>query len=751
MYAILINSSEKVTLSPLCTRNDILSLPIMGRTVEQRIKEYLERYKVTAVKYCGNGETLKLDDTEVSVVTEKNLITNTDINEMINIHRASGADMTAALRQCDDESGIRVRINSDSVITAVYESGKSAMGGFEAEGIFIVNGEIINSAAEDGEISGASLIKTALKLKKRVCGYISSAAAVKINSVNSYKKCHSDIMSGKLSVSLGGHMIKEGLWIEENVTLESGVKIETPAYISGGCRIERGAKIGGETFLSQNCTVKANAEVSHSVVGKNCTLSENVSVSGAVMADNVNIGMNSVLNENAVIGADCRIEEDCVLKSGVRIWRNKRIKKGTRVNDNLVWGSVGTERLFRDGKLYGEVNIDITPEFMAKLGAALGTMYNGERIGLGYDSAPVCTMLARAASSGIISSGARLFTFGDASLPVMRDGTRYYGLKVSLYINQSDSDGIYYPEIEFVEADGSNLKDENISLLEGIFFNNVFYRADVLNICEATSVKEFRMSYIQDILNKIESKRFAINMELQTKSETVSEILEVLLSEIERHTEKDIEKQFIAELDRNGRLASLSDTGLNKLDKNQVLSIAAILLTEHFGEREIALPVSAPGMLEKNLKDNKINILKCGTSDEEFLRFLTDNNLYEEFRLCFDGIYFSVALLDYLNCRNISFSDLYKRLPVFIHREVEIECPDSKKTEIIRKLYAKYSDLETDTTEGIKIFKNNGWVLVLPESYRHCIKIITEGYDTETADELSTIFTNQIKRLAKLN
>ena len=54
-------------------------------------------------------------------------------------------------------------------------------------------------------------------------------------------------------------------------------------------------------------------------------------------------------------------------------------------------------------------------------------------------------------------------------------------------------------------------------------------------------------------------------------------------------------------------------------------------------------------------------------------------------------------------------------------------------------------------TEGIKIYSNNGWVLVLPEKYRHCIKIITEGYDAEAAEELSTIFTNQVKRLAKLN
>ena len=54
-----------------------------------------------------------------------------------------------------------------------------------------------------------------------------------------------------------------------------------------------------------------------------------------------------------------------------------------------------------------------------------------------------------------------------------------------------------------------------------------------------------------------------------------------------------------------------------------------------------------------------------------------------------------------------------------------------------------------DTTDGLKIYQNNGWVLIIPEKYRHYIKIITEADSMETADEISNIFINQIKKLAK--
>ena len=97
-----------------------------------------------------------------------------------------------------------------------------------------------------------------------------------------------------------------------------------------------------------------------------------------------------------------------------------------------------------------------------------------------------------------------------------------------------------------------------------------------------------------------------MNMELQTKSETVSDILEVLLSEIERHADKNIKKQFITELDRNGKLCSIRGTESITLDKNQFLSAAIILLTEHFETKEAALRFQLSRMLENRLKNAEL-------------------------------------------------------------------------------------------------------------------------------------------------
>lgn len=751
MEAFLIKPSEMITLSPVCGKDEVCDLQILGKSIKDRICDFADKYGVHLKVNIGECIECLADD-ESTILIENNLICNADLREMLEFHRNNDCDITALFTQTVCGGGFGAEVGRGGRVTSLEESGifdNSCE--LKSVGVYIVKNRGLKELYKKYGLCIKSIIVDTINGGGGVFAFKSQEKSAKIYSIDSLKNVFSGVMNGELNIETSAEMIKKGVWVEENVLLSSGVRIETPVYISKGCRIERDAKIGGEVYLGKNTVVKSGALVSHSIVGDNCCIAENTRVYGAVLCDNVKVSADCKIEEKAVIASNCRIEENCVIRCGVKIWQNKRVSRGTRLSDNLIWGSVGCEHIFRDGRLFGELNIDITPEFVAKLGTALGTMLNGEKIGLGFDSDPVCRMLAYGAVSGIMASGARIFMFGEASLPLMREGTRYYGLKTSIYINQSDSNGIYYPEICFVEADGGNMTKERSRELENIFFNNIFCRAETSAIHEQTFVRGFRLFYIQNILNKIVSDSFKFNMEIRTKSETLSDLLEVLLPEIERITEKDNVKQFSADIDRSGRLCALYTDDGNTVDKSKLLAIQMMVLTEHLGIKTAALPVYASKKLETSLTDSGVSIVKCKSSDEEFLRFLCKEGMYEEAALCFDGIYFCTALLDFLNHTKTEFKCLCGTLPSYEYRETEVECPDSKKTEIIRSLCIKYSEEVRDMTEGVKIYQDRGWVLVLPEDNRHFVKIITEGYDTEAAEELSINFTNQVKRLAKLN
>lgn len=750
MKAIIISPSVECSLSPLPINRRLCDLPVMGQPIINHTRRQLSSHGITDVTVFEElGTNNNLSDEEGLLAIESSILSDTDISEAIRAHKQSGADMTAVLLHSSTAVNL-VTLRSDGMIDGLSGSGYlSVPSKYALEGIFIMTpaaAERISSAEKT--LCGVELVKAALADDLKIYGYISDRASFRISTLDSYRECHKKILSNELPVRLPAVCIKDGFWLENGADLESGVKIETPVYISEGCRIERGAKIGC-SFLGKGCTVKADASVSHAVIGEGCSVSENASVNGGILSDNVSLGFSSVVSENSAIGENCRIEAECTIHPGVRIWPNKRILRGTRLSDNLVWGSVGTERLFRNGKICGEVNVDVTPEFMAKLGAALGTVYRSGRIGLGYDSAPVCSMLASAIAAGLTSSGAKIFMFGEQSLPITRSGTRYYNLDMSLHINQNSGDGAFYPEIEFIEKSGVSFCTDSERRLENVFFNNVFFRAEAKNMHEASNLTGYKLFYVQEILNGLKSPHFSKNFEARTRSETISEILELLLGEIERFAAENAPKEFSADISRSGQQATFFTSDDKSLDNNRQLAIIAVVLLKHLGCRKIVLPVSASAHLEQIIKNAGGDIIYSGTSDEEFMRTILEHGLTDQFKMCFDGIFASVTLLDYLCCHNVNFDTLAEKIPSGARRETEIECPNSRKSEIINQLYSRYSDAKTDLTDGIKIYQSNGWVLVLPEKYRHCVKIITEGNSMEAADEISAVFTNQIKKLAK--
>ncbi len=753
MKAVIIPQSSHLTLNPLLCNREISSLPVMGEPILSHIRKILFAHNIDEAEPLNEKNISELQsEADDIVAVECNLLSSSDISSAILYHKNCNSDLTVVLRETKDGSqNGRIVIKDKNKITGISNDDYFPLElKYETEGIYIIKASAFGKLFKSvDKICGEVLIKNALSHRLDIRGYVSDCYSISINSISDYLTCHKDAMNGSLPLKLSAVQVKDGLWLENGASLESGVKLDTPVYISHGAVIERGAHIKSYSFISKNCIIKTNSVVSHSVIGSDCCLAENSSVTGSVLAENITLGRNSCVKDNAVIGSGCRIEPDCNINYGVKIWPNKRILRGASVNDNLVLGCVGTDHLFRYGKICGEVNVDVTPEFMAKLGSAVGTMYHNKKVGISYDSSPVCSMLSSALLSGLISSGARVYIYGEQSLPITRRGVRYHGLSVAMHIGRESADGTLCPEIEFLEHDGSDFSPSNERTLEAIFFNNIFIRSDAKKLQESVRLDGYKLSYIQELLNELKSRHFRKNMEIRTKSETISEILEILLGEIELKTSEDTETEFSLDLGFSGQQFTVFSASGEKLDNYKLFSLIVIVLLKHLGIRRIALPVSAPLQLEDIIYDYGGEIIKCGTSDREFMCTLIENKLFEQFNMCYDGIYTAVTILDCLNYGGQSFEALLAELPSCAHKETEVECPNSRKSKLIELLLDKYNDCETDTTDGIKIYQKDGWVLVIPEKYRHYVRIITEAASTEAADEICSNFSNQIKKLAK--
>ena len=146
------------------------------------------------------------------------------------------------------------------------------------------------------------------------------------------------------------------------------------------------------------------------------------------------------------------------------------------------------------------------------------------------------------------------------------------------------------------------------------------------------------------------------------------------------------------------------------------------------------------------VENNGGQAIVCGTSQREFMNAVMEQGEQLQWKLCFDGIWAAITLLDYLNVHEVSFDTMINKIPVYCKKECEVECPDNQKAQVISQLYDRFRTNRTDLTHGLKIYQNNGWVLMVPDRYRHYIKIITEGVNMEAAEEISALFKKEIKK-----
>ena len=90
---------------------------------------------------------------------------------------------------------------------------------------------------------------------------------------------------------------------------------------------------------------------------------------------------------------------------------------------------------------------------------------------------------------------------------------------------------------------------------------------------------------------------------------------------------------------------------------------------------------------------------------------------------------------------------LVDEIPDFYMERREITCPANAKGRIIQRLVKEYQNGKTEMTEGIKIYQDNGWVLVIPDAKDPSFQLTAQGFDEEYACELCDMFAKKIKQI----
>jgi mannose-1-phosphate guanylyltransferase/phosphomannomutase len=443
----------------------------------------------------------------------------------------------------------------------------------------------------------------------------------------------------------------------------------------------------------------------------------------------------------------------------------------------MVWGSKAGRQFFGNRGVAGELNTDITPEFAARLGAAYGAV-NGKKgtIGVCCDGTPAALMIKGAFVSGLISSGVRVNEFNRLLLPAIRSAVRFYRLDGGIYISTC-SGAKSRLIIDFLDKRGSNIDRNTERKIENAFIRDDFNRCEGDCMKSVTEVQGFHDFYLKNILHGVKAAKFNYRIALNAGSPFIAEAITGLLielgCEVETGNPELVNSQnsettgvgyFCSHVKRRGFDLGVSieescekmllvDAKGRLVTDDMFIALISLVLFKTIKGGTVVVPVSASRVVDKIADEYHGSVIRTKTSSRDIMGRLLGKDakeeLLEQFTMHFDAIAGLVKLLDFMSISKLSLSELVDMIPeIHMHRQ-EVECNWNDKGKVIRKLIQENNGGRVETLEGVKIYSDSGWVLVLPDAERPLCSVIGESVNAEFAEELTNIYVKKVREISR--
>lgn len=818
MKAVIMAGGEGTRLRPLTCNRPKPMVPIVNKPVMEHIVELLKKYDLKDIAvtlqympdlikdYFGEGDQFGvkfryyvedtpmgtagsvknaeefLDDT--FIVISGDALTDIDLKKAVDFHFSKGSIATLILKKVDIplEYGVVVT-NEEGRITRFLE--KPSWGEVFSDtvntGIYILSPEVLKYF-NTGEIFDFSkdLFPILLNGNKPMYGYITDEYWCDIGDLKAYSDANMNVLDGKVKINISENQIRENVWVGEGAVIEDGATIEAPCIIGSNSKIKKGAVVGSYSILGESNVAGERSTIKRSVIWKNNIIDKNVELRGAVICNKVNFKDGSSAFENSVIGDDTLIKEKAIIKPNIKIWPNKMIEDGTEVNSNLVWGAKYIRSIFGSRGLDGEINVDITPEFASKLGAAYGATFKGKgKIGVSCDKSSPAKMLKISFMSGLMSSGLQVIDFGSIHLPVTRSAVRFHGADGGIHISTSSKDSARL-HVDFLDKNGSNI-DRGIERK----IENAFQRED-FSRCEGDVIKDIELApdftgfYLRNIINNSRNKKLDYKIAFNSPStfilDTVGGLLENLGCLVQKSNldlkyhrtvmDKNASNEMTyftsfvkmggfdlgVSIEDTSEKMMLVDSNGNIIKDDMFTALISLILFKTAQGSTVIVPISTSHVVEKLAQENNGKVIRTKTSPQDVMNKILGNEVMEnkldQFSLHFDAIAGLVKILDFMKSNSYSLADLTKMIPDFHINEREVECSWNAKGKVIRQIIQENDNDTIQTLEGVKIFKDGGWVLVLPDAEQPICRIKSESYSEEFAQELTDFYANKVREIS---
>lgn len=733
----------------------------------------------------------ELDDT--FLVISGDVLTDIDLSKIVAEHRSTAAVGTIGLVRVDNplEFGIVITREDGSVERFLEKPGWGQVFSDTINtGIFVLEPEIFDHIPEGRPVDFSSeVFPSLLAAGRRLQGAVADGYWADVGTLDSYVTAHTDILDGRVRVTIPGFEVGDRVFIGENAFVHPEAVVEGPAVIGDNCRIEAGARLGPYCALGANVRVRSEADLERVVVHDNAYLAEAVRLRGTVVGRACDLRRGVRAEEGVVIGDEVFVGDDAVLAGGVKIYPFKTIEAGAVVNSSIVWESRGARSLFGREGVAGLANVDITPELATRLAMAYAsTLKPGDIVVTSRDSSRSARMLKRAVHAGLNAGGVSVQDLEAASLPLTRFITRRPAIAggITIRLDEDDPQSVV---IKFIDIEGRDLAETGRRKIERVFqredYRRVFpgeigdidyapralehYATAIEGRIDVSAIRATGFKIVADygfgavsfampnLLGKLGADVLAINPYISTPGVTR------FSRDAHATTVSDLVKASAAQVGAvfspgGEQLTVIDDRGRVVSDARLVLALVA-LHDDLEGARVVA-PVSFTRHLDELVRARGGELVLTPTSSaaimaasaEPFVVLAADTEgrlIIPEFMPCFDAVASFAVLLDRLAGAGRRLSEVLDEVPEVHMTSREVVTPWEQKGAVMRILVEQSKDRRVDLVDGVRIHHEQGWVLVLPDPDEPITCIIAEGDGPLAASRLADEYVRRLEQLVR--
>ncbi len=806
-------------------------VPIAGKPVMEHILNLLKRHGITEVivtvqylasnieDYFGNGSqfgmhiTYSREDvplgtagsvknaeehlTEPFMVISGDALTDYNLTGIIEYHKAKKALATLTLAHVPNPLEYGVIITNDKGhITQFLE--KPSWGEVFSDtintGIYVLEPQILSYFEKNVQYDfSQELFPYMLKKGDPIYGYFASGYWCDVGNLSEYMRANADALLGHVELEIPAKNIGSNIWCEEGVQIDEEAQLYGPVYLAHECQVKTGSIIHGPSTIGQYSIIDERAQVDRSIVWNNSFIGERAELRGAIVGSSTSIKSKAVMFEGSVIGDNSIIQEGAIIQPNVKIWPDKEIEAGAVINSSIIWGSQGKRSLFSRFGVTGLVNVDLTPEFAARLGAAYGAILpKGSIVCINRDASHrTSRMIKRAVIAGLPSAGINVQDINQVPIPVARYFIRTTDAIGGVHVRLSPHDPRVV-DIKFFDQHGLDINKTTERKIENLYFREDFRRVylDDLGSIEVLENSDVISRYLDALMKVVDIQlvqhrkfRLVIDYANGSTTQMLPRIFNRLgcemivlndsteesrISRPPEELEKDIQRlaTISATLDNDmgiridpaGERISVIDDSGRTLDGMKMLAVMTSLLLRKHPAGTVAAPVSAPSALQHIAQRYDGNILLTKVlahalmtaANREGVVLVGDGAggfVFPALQPAFDGMLAILKLLELLATFDMRLSQVVDDLPAYYMSRTMVNCPWEYKGKVMRILSEQYRERRAKPIDGIKIDLGKEWVLVLPDADRPLFHIVAESMSSEQAQALAEKYARVVSGL----